>query len=60
MRKVSLLLVAPFVALLLVPSYNLGDPPLLGIPFFYWYQLMWIPITSLIIYLVFRKVRDDP
>lgn len=59
MRKVSLLLVVPYVALLLVPFYNIESPPLLGIPFFYWYQLAWIPITSLVIYIVFRQVRDD-
>jgi len=59
MRPISTLLVIPFVALLWVPFYNFGSPSLHGIPFFYWYQLLWIPITSLIIYIVFRKVRDD-
>ncbi len=59
MRKVSLLLVLPYVALLWVPFYNFGSPSLLGVPFFYWYQLAWIPITSLVIYIVFRQVRDD-
>lgn len=59
MRPISILLLAPFVALLWVPSFNQASPPFLGIPFFYWYQLLWIPITSLIIYIVFRRARDD-
>jgi len=59
MRPISILLLAPFVALLWVPFYNFELPRLYGIPFFYWYQLVWIPITSLIIYIVFGKVRDD-
>jgi hypothetical protein len=59
MRPIMLLLAVPYVALLFVPLYNFESPPVLGIPFFYWYQLLWIPITSLIIYIVFRKVRDD-
>lgn len=59
MRKVSLLLAVPYVALLWVPFYNFASPSLFGIPFFYWYQLAWIPLTSLLIYIVFRTVRDD-
>jgi len=59
MRPISLLLVVPYVALLVVPLYNFDVPRLSGIPFFYWYQLLWIPLTSLIIYIVFKKVRDD-
>jgi hypothetical protein len=30
---------------------------LLGFPFFYWYQLLWVPITSLLIYIVYLKTR---
>lgn len=59
MRPISLLLVVPYLALLWVPLYNLSAPPLFGFPFFYWYQLLWVPGTSLLIYLVYRKVRDD-
>src|SRR5262245_54737052 len=44
-----LLLLIPFVALLWVPLYNRLDPKLFGIPFFYWYQFVWVILTSLII-----------
>ncbi|WP_405148284.1 DUF3311 domain-containing protein [Sphaerisporangium sp. NBC_01403] len=40
------LLVAPFVALLWVDSYARPDPSLFGVPFFYWYQLLWVPLSS--------------
>jgi hypothetical protein len=53
----ALLLLAPFVALLWVPFYNFSEPTLLGFPFFYWYQFLWIPITSLLIYIVYLKTR---
>ena len=49
------LLVLPFIALLWVSSYNSIAPTLGGIPFFYWYQFLWLFITSgLIIFLYFR------
>jgi Protein of unknown function (DUF3311) len=49
------LLVLPFIALLWVPSYNSVEPSLGGVPFFYWYQFVWLFITSgLIIFLYYR------
>jgi uncharacterized membrane protein len=59
MRPICLLLLVPYVVLLCVPIYNLDLPHLFGLPFFYWFQLLWIPITALIIYIVFTKVRDE-
>jgi hypothetical protein len=49
------LLVLPFIALLWVPFYNSVEPTLGGVPFFYWYQFLWLFITSgLIIFLYYR------
>ncbi|HYY27929.1 MAG TPA: DUF3311 domain-containing protein [Chthoniobacterales bacterium] len=53
----SLLLIVPFVALLWVPFYNSIEPVLFGFPFFYWYLFLWVPITSLLIYIVHLKTR---
>lgn len=53
-----LLLLIPFVALLWVPFYNRIDPVLFGIPFFYWYQFVWVFLTSLIILIVDARTRD--
>jgi FtsH-binding integral membrane protein len=50
------LLVAPFVALLWVPFYNSIEPVMWGIPFFYWYQFLWVFLTSGIIIWVLHKV----
>ena len=52
MRK--LLLLIPFIATLCVPLYNVREPYLWGIPFFYWYLLAWIPFSSLLMYLAYR------
>jgi Protein of unknown function (DUF3311) len=51
-HPVYLLLVIPFVALLWTPFYNRLQPTLFGIPFFYWYQIAWTPVTALLIGLV--------
>ncbi len=48
------LLAIPFIGLLWVPFYNVLDPVLWGFPLFYWYQLLWVPITAFLIWLVYR------
>ena len=50
MRKfhpVYLFLLLPYVGILWVPFYNRALPALFGIPFFYWYQMVWIVLGSL-------------
>jgi len=44
-----LVLLIPYVAMLWVPYYNRIEPELAGIPFFYWYQLVWIVIGAAIL-----------
>ena len=56
-RVVRLLLLLPFIGLMIVPFYNVREPHLFGFPFFYWYQLAWVPLTSLLTYIVYRSVR---
>jgi len=51
------LLVLPFIGLLWLPFYNEREPSIAGFPFFYWYQFLWVPLTSLVIYLVYRRVK---
>ena len=38
---------------------NFLEPALFGFPFFYWYQLAWVPISSLLIWLVYRSQPHD-
>jgi hypothetical protein len=47
------LIFIPFIAELWVPFFNATEPTLAGIPFFYWYQLMWIAISALLTILVY-------
>jgi hypothetical protein len=49
----ALLLLIPFIALLWPPFYNFKSPELLGIPFFYWFQLLWIFITAILTAVLF-------
>jgi Protein of unknown function (DUF3311) len=55
-RAWYLLLLLPFIGLLWVPFYATDTPELFGFPFFYWYQFAWVPVTSLITWVVYRKV----
>ena len=48
-HPVYLLLLLPFLGLLWVPSYDRIDPVLFGIPFFYWYQMLWTVLGALAI-----------
>ena len=53
-----LLLLAPFVGTLWPPFYNHADPPLFGLPFFYWYQLLWVLISAVITAVVYLATAD--
>jgi len=48
-HPVYIFLVIPYVALLWTPFYNRLEPNFFGIPFFYWFQIMWAPVTALMI-----------
>jgi uncharacterized protein DUF3311 len=52
------LLVVPFVATLWPPLYNRAGPPFIGLPFFYWYQLLWVILTSALLAIVLRLTRE--
>ncbi|MFB7662931.1 DUF3311 domain-containing protein [Kitasatospora sp. NPDC056138] len=39
-------LLVPIVAVLWVSSYTKVTPELGGTPFFYWYQLLWVPVSA--------------
>ena len=51
------LLLLPFLALLYPPLYAHLTPRIWGIPFFYWYQAVWLVITAAITTLVYRRTR---
>ena len=49
-----LLLILPSALALCVPLYNFMTPPLFGFPFFYWFLLLLIPVSSIFTFLVYR------
>ena len=53
-RLIHLLLAVPFVAMIWIGFYNRTEPAIAGIPFFYWYQLGWIPLGALLLLPVYR------
>lgn len=53
------LLLLPLVAVLLPWFYNREEPRLLGIPFFYWYQLAAIGVGVLSTLVVYRATRGE-
>jgi hypothetical protein len=55
----KLLLILPLPALLVPAIYNRQAPELFGVPFFYWYQLLWVPITVGLLIVVYRASRSD-
>jgi Protein of unknown function (DUF3311) len=48
-----LLLILPFIAVLWVPFYNRTQPTLWSVPFYYWYQMLWILLGAAVIGLVY-------
>lgn len=49
------LLLLPLAGVLVPTVYNTEDPTLIGIPFFYWYQLAWVPLGVAVTALVYIK-----
>ena len=45
---IAVLLAAVLVGTLWVPLYNRTTPAWGGWPFFYWYQLLWVPVVALV------------
>ena len=51
-------LLAPFVGTLWVPFFNTVEPRIAGIPFFYWYQFVWIGISAALTAGVYFATRE--
>ncbi|MGW4692321.1 DUF3311 domain-containing protein [Kitasatospora cineracea] len=55
----GLCLLVPIVVVLWVPSYSKTSPEFGGLPFFYWYQLMWVPVSALFTGTAYLLIRRD-
>jgi hypothetical protein len=58
-QDMRLLLLLPFIGLLAVPLFNTETPEFAGFPFFYWYMFAWVPLTSILIWLVNRNQKAE-
>ncbi|MFL6137023.1 MAG: DUF3311 domain-containing protein [Frankiaceae bacterium] len=58
-RWVNLLLLVPLVGVLVPQFYNRTSPSWGGMPFFYWYQLVWIPVSVTFTWWVYRATRGE-
>ncbi len=57
---ITVLLLVAVLGTLIVPIYTRATPALGPFPFFYWYQLAWVPVVSLLTaacYLISVRVR---
>jgi hypothetical protein len=57
-----LLFIIQWAVVLWPPFYNKAEPSWIGIPFFYWYQLLWVIIGAVftgIVYFATERQRDS-
>jgi hypothetical protein len=54
-----LLFVVQFIAVLWPPFYNSVEPRWIGIPFFYWYQLLWVVIAAVFTAVVYFATEHE-
>ena len=56
----GILITLGIVVPLLVPTYAQADPALFGIPFFYWYQMLWVFGDAVILWICYGLItRED-
>jgi hypothetical protein len=53
-----LLFLAQFAAMLWPPFYNKAEPYVMGVPFFYWYQMLWVIISAVFTAIVYLATDD--
>jgi hypothetical protein len=56
----TILVVTGIAATLWVPIYARSTPKWGAFPFFYWYQLIWVPAISFLSWLVYLLLRTRP
>lgn len=55
----ALCILAPTVAVIAVPTYNTATPRLGGFPFFYWYQLLLVVVTGILMVAAYWAMKVD-
>jgi hypothetical protein len=57
---VTILLVVGVAGTLVVPIYARATPKLGAFPFFYWYQLIWVPVVAILAWISYLLLRTKP
>ena len=57
---VTVLLTVAIIGTLWVPFYARSAPELGNFPFFYWYQLIWVPVAGLLCWICYLLLRTGP
>ncbi|MGI0082029.1 MAG: DUF3311 domain-containing protein [Nitrosopumilaceae archaeon] len=52
------LILFPSIIALYTPFYNVASPDLYGLPFFYWFQTVWL-VVGTASYLVFAHLKGN-
>jgi Na+/melibiose symporter-like transporter len=55
----GVLLTVAVVVPLLVSTYAKDEPRLWGFPFFYWYQLMWVFISAILVSICYQLLSRE-
>jgi hypothetical protein len=53
-----LLFVVQFAVILWPPLYNRAEPSMFGVPFFYWFQLLWVLVSAVFTATVYLATRE--
>jgi hypothetical protein len=54
-----LLFVLQYLVILWPPFYNKIEPTLIGLPFFYWFQLLWVIVSAVFTAVVYWATRGS-
>ncbi|HTQ92212.1 MAG TPA: DUF3311 domain-containing protein [Streptosporangiaceae bacterium] len=57
---VAVMLAVAVIGALWVPIYAHTDPKLGAFPFFYWYQLILVPVTAILCWISYLLLRTKP
>jgi len=55
----GILILIAIVFPLLVPIYAHGSPALFGIPFFYWYQMLWVLVDAGLLWICYAIMTKE-
>jgi hypothetical protein len=56
---VGVLIAIGIVVPLLVPTYASATPSFIGLPFFYWYQMLWVLIDTALLAVCYQIIKRE-